>query len=553
MNSNSESLPSLQQIGQMLLRHKRKMVSAFCCCLLVAVAVTAVMQPAYRSEAKLFLRLGRENAVLDPTATMGQGPVLAVPQSREEEINSVVEILQSDILLGQIVDHFGAGPILGAPVDEVLLESAKSKPAIDAATEPVATIAPVPAKASSASADGWLSQLWSRIGPGPQSTPHNRAMTKLRKRLQVFATKKSNVITLRYDGPNPKFAQAVVNKLSDLYLSHHISLNRTPRSHDFFADQTDGLRTRLSKTELALRELRDETGISSASEQRTILVKRLGELEDAKLDADSNLAVAAAELESMQTRLAVLPPMLEVSRVDGLANQAFDLMRQRLYELQLKEQQLKSVFKDEAFQVREIRREIAEAKKILDQEHAESTSVTTAKNKAYEETEMQLMDRKTKVAALQARAETLQVQLVNAKKDLEQLNRDALRITQLERDLELQDTQFRSYSRNLEQARIDQALETNRISNICVVQPATIDIDPVRPSKITNLGLGILMGIFSGLCLALLAEYFDRSMKTAEDIETRLGLPMLGELPWASFRQPISKDKKGAHDRPLPH
>src|SRR6185369_7902508 len=64
------------------------------------------------SQSKLLLRLGRENVVLDPTATFGQTAV-SVPQSRENEINSALEVLKSRPLIEQVVDSVGPGAILG--------------------------------------------------------------------------------------------------------------------------------------------------------------------------------------------------------------------------------------------------------------------------------------------------------------------------------------------------------------------------------------------------------------------------------------------------------
>lgn len=546
-----ETQPSLRQIGEMLLRHKCKMAGTLLLAMIMSVAVTALMAPAYRSEAKLFVRLGRENAVLDATATMGQGPLLALPSSREDEINSVVEILRSQVLLAQIVETFGPGAILGnrnspnAPVSERADAGPIESRAVDESSD-----APVVAPVTTAAVGTWrdhLSEIWKRVGPGTDLSPSDKAIVKLQKRLSVYAAKKSNVITIRYDGPSPRMSQAVVSKLVDLYLAQHISLHRAPHSHDFFAKQTDGLRARLNQGENELRALRNETGVASVPERKKILGERIGKLEDDKLEADSELAVAEAELASLRDRLLELPAKSEVSRMEGLSNQAFDGMRQQLYGLQLKEQQLLSIFKEEASQVREIRREIAAAKKILDEEEAKNSTVVTGKNKAYEETELDALTRKTKVASLRARAEKIAEQLTAARSDMEQLNGHELRITQLERDVELQDAQFRAYARNMEQARIDQALETSRISNIGVVQPATLDAKAVHPKKLVNLGLGILIGGFAGLGLALSCEYFDHTLKTVDDVEERLGVPALGSIPRSTFRS-SHNGTRGTHD-----
>ena len=83
----------------------------------MAVSVTALYvlfaPRQYRSEAKLFVRIGRENVGLDATTTLGQSsPVTSLPMSREEEINTVVAILESRGLLEKVVDSIGAETVL---------------------------------------------------------------------------------------------------------------------------------------------------------------------------------------------------------------------------------------------------------------------------------------------------------------------------------------------------------------------------------------------------------------------------------------------------------
>ena len=98
---------ALWHVYHALFRHKGK-AAVFFVTVATAVALWTFLSPKeYRSEGKLFVRLGRENATLDPTATLGQDSIIAVPQSRESEINSVVEILQSRILLEKVVDALG--------------------------------------------------------------------------------------------------------------------------------------------------------------------------------------------------------------------------------------------------------------------------------------------------------------------------------------------------------------------------------------------------------------------------------------------------------------
>jgi uncharacterized protein involved in exopolysaccharide biosynthesis len=66
----------------------------------------------YRSEGKLLVRLGRENATLEPTATLGHDLPISIPPSRETEVNSVVEILESRALYEEVVDAISPAVIL---------------------------------------------------------------------------------------------------------------------------------------------------------------------------------------------------------------------------------------------------------------------------------------------------------------------------------------------------------------------------------------------------------------------------------------------------------
>src|SRR5207249_3151700 len=107
-----QSITSLRDLAPVVSRHRRKM-GLFFLAVMAAVTVYVLYCPRiYRSQAKLFVRLGRENSTLDPTATVGQAPVVAVPQSRENELNTVIEIINSRVLLEKVVDSMGTQAIL---------------------------------------------------------------------------------------------------------------------------------------------------------------------------------------------------------------------------------------------------------------------------------------------------------------------------------------------------------------------------------------------------------------------------------------------------------
>jgi polysaccharide biosynthesis transport protein len=66
---------------------------------------------------------------------------------------------------------------------------------------------------------------------------------------------------------------------------------------------------------------------------------------------------------------------------------------------------------------------------------------------------------------------------------------------------------------------------------ISIKEPAEAPLFPARPRVALNLILGSLVGLMVGLGLAFFIEYLDTSVKTMEDVEKMLGVPVLAIIP----------------------
>ncbi|HND53432.1 MAG TPA: hypothetical protein PLV92_13575, partial [Pirellulaceae bacterium] len=76
----------------------------------MVAGATLLWPKTYQSQAKLYIRPGRESVGLDPTATLGQ--TLHIADSREREINSVLELLKTYSLFEKVVDRLGVDTVL---------------------------------------------------------------------------------------------------------------------------------------------------------------------------------------------------------------------------------------------------------------------------------------------------------------------------------------------------------------------------------------------------------------------------------------------------------
>ena len=515
---------SLRDIFSILFRHKWKLTLSFCAVMVIVTLVTFLTPKSFQSDAKIMVRVGRESVTLDPTATTGQ--VISVGQSREIEVKSELEILRSRELVEKVVDAIGPFAFLkGSDEGGSAFGSDKI------------------------SLSGGIVELFRRLSPASAAGDREKAILDFVGSLKIEALKNSNIISISFEARNRKLAQESIEKLISFYLDKHINVHRTAGSYEFFTKQTEQFRNSLAQAEETLRQLKNKTGIASLEEQRRILLKRIGNLQHQAESAESALAASKMKVQSMDKTLAELPETSVTQETTGNANQGVDLMRSKLYELQLKEQDLLSRYTEESKAVKEIRRQIAGAKTLLEREEPTRTQVTKGINEAYRQVQLALLSEKAVLSSLQGKGKELQSQRTAARRDLETVNDNEIELAHMQREVNLQEASYRKYYEKLEQARIDQALEIGKISNISVVQPPTYPVKPVRPRTMLNLALGLFFGILGGIGLAFFSDYMDHSFKRAEDVEEKLNLPTLAAIP----RSEEGFDRRGGRKpRPVP-
>jgi uncharacterized protein involved in exopolysaccharide biosynthesis len=87
------------------------------------------------------------------------------------------------------------------------------------------------------------------------------------------------------------------------------------------------------------------------------------------------------------------------------------------------------------------------------------------------------------------------------------------------------------YSRLTSRAR-EIALERQMVSPaVAVVEPATVEADPIRPRPVLNLMVCLLAGAFVAIGLALVKGSLSRTIRSAFDAEELTGLPVLAIIP----------------------
>ena len=196
-------------------------------------------------------------------------------------------------------------------------------------------------------------------------------------------------------------------------------------------------------------------------------------------------------------------------------------IRRQLFDLQALEQELLSKRTEDHPEVVAARAKMRELQAIFDNEIVDRGSAMSTV----------VLKEESKLKSLLARKTTLAEQQDQLHADLRSLNQQEQHVDQLEREVQLLAANYKTYSESLEQSRVDQALKTEGITNVSEVQPASFEPKPSSPRKGLTLALAGLLGLCGAVGLALLSEQLDQSLRFADDIEQRLGLPLLASIP----------------------
>jgi succinoglycan biosynthesis transport protein ExoP len=88
------------------------------------------------------------------------------------------------------------------------------------------------------------------------------------------------------------------------------------------------------------------------------------------------------------------------------------------------------------------------------------------------------------------------------------------------------------FKRQQESSSISQALlQDVSSSKYRVVEAAKLPLAPFKPDRMKIILMGFILGLVIGCAAAVVAELFDTSFKKVEDIESDLGLPVMGVIP----------------------
>ena len=338
----------------------------------------------------------------------------------------------------------------------------------------------------------------------------------LKREIDVTQARNTSLIEIKAFSPDPNEAAAICNKITDVYRDSRLhqwtelssrgmdALNAelTKRTVEILAleKELDALKERLGIT-----DVETQPGLMTSTLEPEILRReeseRIGvKSEYAKLDTTYQELTNYTRTELKRAMLTINPDPLLAEMLRDLSNQESKLA------------QLTNSFSLDHPEVKGVR-----------------ALIGVLNNQIDEKLDGIVRGYKVNVNAKKAQMDSLTRDRDAAKTN--DINQAIARrpYIQKKRELErLQSANDKLTSRLIEQ-KVESAIPKSLI--VQVIDRAEPELRPVKPNKILNISLGVIVGLAIGIGLAFFIEYLDTSVKTIDDVERALQAPVLGVIP----------------------
>jgi len=156
--------------------------------------------------------------------------------------------------------------------------------------------------------------------------------------------------------------------------------------------------------------------------------------------------------------------------------------------------------------------------------------------------EVQLAESEARLAAVSAALSTLDAELGKVQKEAaaSKVERQTLE----EQQGRLKEA-YNVLAQKITETRIASSISVGETTLLTSAQ-AAVPSSPIKPNRPLNVAVALVLGLMLGALVAFLMEYLDNTFKSAEALEEKLGLPILGRIPEHKQKQ------KPVTERPLP-
>src|SRR5256886_2354912 len=359
-----------------------------------------------------------------------------------------------------------------------------------------------------------LQDKWARDGRRP-----SREVTyqMLRSKLDVDEVRNTDLLQISVFDASPQLAADIANKIVGVYQDRRVQeekeiLNRAVTAMN---EEVGKQQKRVEEAGTEMARIRDEEHIIDLNPEGT---------EDSQAPVNGMVVKQETEVNEAETKIATLS-----SRLTQIENLKGDDLMRMLPTLDVQDPTVQKILPN-------YQEAMAQEALLLNSGLAENHPKVKSVRAARQVYTHQLVQQVGIIRqGLERNLKTAQDTRDELRKRLEQINAKQLQTKNLSANYARAKNAYIKEKTLLDGVRTRAQTQTMEMAMprfaVSVKQVAEAPSYPARPRVGLNLTLGMLVGLVIGIGLAFFIEYLDTSVKTMDDVESLLGVPVLAIIP----------------------
>tara|TARA_A100000164_G_scaffold382075_1_gene437981 strand:+ start:1506 stop:3803 length:2298 start_codon:yes stop_codon:yes gene_type:complete len=353
----------------------------------------------------------------------------------------------------------------------------------------------------------------------------------LLNQIEVKNDRDTDAITVSVISNNPDESSLLTNKIIEVYIERDLKWVTGEMSNlkAFLEEQLIKKENELKKIEDELELFQKEKKIFSLDENSAALIENVSLFETQYYNIITELEIAKEREKYLNKELNQDEKQL-VKLITNSVDARMFALRDEITKLESTIISTLSKYGDEHPEVEKLRQKLEVLKNQLKYESQQliQKGITVSDPILYRQSLVDsIISIKSKKAYLVSKSNSYFELVKEYNNKLSNLPSKIIEFSRLERIRTIHAETYSLMRRKLEEAAIGEASKSSKIR---IIDYAIPNRKPLKPNKLINLIIGSFLGLFSGFLFALIVEYFDKTVKSIEQIE-RLGLSILSIIP----------------------
>jgi polysaccharide biosynthesis transport protein len=385
-----------------------------------------------------------------------------------------------------------------------------------------------------------LKSLWGSIFPGPPSMDaverkngaggpsleeevDDRLLKRFAETVEIVPIRGARLAHVIATSEDPQFAALIANTLASVYIERTQELNAVSKEKaaQWFTNNLDGLRKKAEAAQQALYRFRVKHGLLGGKDRQSAATQANSELDSELVRAEMKRVEAQSRMEQLQSVLRNRTGQNGVTEIDWSSLDALtEVLNSPLIQT-LRAQEIRA-----SGQVAELAEKYGPLHPKLGRAQAEMQDL---RERIRQEAQKIFDSVKHEYNAASSRVRVMKEAAGRHRQEKIQLEQHEVEYGILEREAESTQHIYDVFLKQTKEADLPVGLGA---ANVYLADAAVPSSIPVKPRKQLNTLLGLLLGLMTGVGLALVLEARDRTLKGPKDLERYLPkVSLLGVLP----------------------